>query len=97
MIEETEKTEEKEEEFDYLEAAEEQMSTAKSGETIAIMHVKGYGDITFKFFDDKAPKAVENFLTHAKEGYYDGVKFHRVMEEFMTTMMLFYNGIYQLI
>ena len=83
MIEETEKTEEKEEEFDYLEAAEEQMSTAKSGETIAIMHVKGYGDITFKFFDDKAPKAVENFLTHAKEGYYDGVKFHRVMEEFM--------------
>lgn len=69
--------------FDYESAAEEQMSEAKEGEEIAIMHVKGYGDITFKFFKDKAPKAVENFLTHAKEGYYNGVKFHRVMEDFM--------------
>lgn len=72
-----------EENFDYEAAAEKQMSSPKSGETIAIMHVKNYGDITFKFFEDKAPKAVENFLTHAKDGYYNGVKFHRVMEEFM--------------
>ena len=47
------------------------------------MHVQNFGDITFKFFEDKAPKAVENFVTHAKDGYYDGVTFHRVMEEFM--------------
>lgn len=67
----------------YVENAESQMAAPKSGETIAVMHVKNFGDITFKFFDDKAPKAVENFLTHAKDGYYDGVKFHRVMEEFM--------------
>ena len=59
------------------------MAEPKAGETIAVMHVKNYGDITFKFFEDKAPKAVENFLTHAKEGYYNGVKFHRVMEDFM--------------
>ena len=55
--------------FDYESAAEEQMAEPKAGENIAVMHVKNYGDITFKFFEDKAPKAVENFLTHAKEGY----------------------------
>lgn len=71
------------EEFDYMAAAEEQMSQPKPGETIAIMHVKGYGDITFKFFQNKAPKAVENFLTHAKEGYYNGITFHRIINEFM--------------
>lgn len=69
--------------FDYESSAEEQMAEPKEGETIAVMHVKNYGDITFKFFKDKAPKAVENFLTHAKDGYYNGVKFHRVMEDFM--------------
>lgn len=64
-------------------AAEKQMAMPEKGDTIAIMHVKDYGDITFKFFEDYAPKAVENFLTHAKEGYYDGLTFHRVMNEFM--------------
>lgn len=72
-----------EDNFDYETAAEAQMAQPKSGETIAIMHVKNYGDITFKFFDDKAPKAVENFVTHAKEGYYNGVTFHRIIKEFM--------------
>ncbi len=71
------------ENFDYETAAKEQMREPKSGEIIAVMHVKDYGDITLKFFEDKAPKAVKNFLTHAKNGYYNGVKFHRVMEEFM--------------
>ena len=70
-------------EIDYEAAAEKQMAMPEKGETIAIMHVKDYGDITFKFFKDVAPKAVENFLTHAKEGYYDGVTFHRVIDEFM--------------
>lgn len=41
------------------------------------------GPIRMKLFPKLAPKAVENFLTHAEEGYYDGVIFHRVMEEFM--------------
>jgi peptidylprolyl isomerase len=34
-------------------------------------------------FPDIAPKAVENFVTHAKNGYYDGVIFHRVIKGFM--------------
>ena len=75
--------EDKNADVNYTENAEAQLAAPKSGETIAVMHVKDFGDITFKFFNDKAPKAVENFLTHAKDGYYNGIKFHRVMEEFM--------------
>lgn len=45
--------------------------------------VTGEGTITIKLFPELAPKAVENFMTHAKDGYYDGVTFHRVIEEFM--------------
>lgn len=41
------------------------------------------GPIKIKLFPEIAPKAVENFLTHAEDGYYDGVIFHRVMNEFM--------------
>lgn len=41
------------------------------------------GDITMKLFPEYAPLAVENFLTHAKEGYYDGLTFHRVIKDFM--------------
>ena len=57
-----------------LENAEKQMSEPNDGDTIAIMHVEGYGDIKIKFFESVAPKACENFITHAKEGYYDGLK-----------------------
>ena len=40
---------------------------------------------TFKmcFYPEYAPKAVENFLTHAKDGYYDGLTFHRIIQDFM--------------
>ena len=41
------------------------------------------GDITIKLFPELAPMTVENFLTHAKEGYYDGTIFHRVIKDFM--------------
>lgn len=41
------------------------------------------GTITVKLFPDLAPKAVENFVTHAKENYYEGTPFHRVIEGFM--------------
>ena len=81
-----EKEEEKKEEMitiDYKKAAEEQMKIPEAGETIATIKVKNFGEIKVKFFNDVAPKAVENFVTHAKNGYYDGTTFHRVMEEFM--------------
>jgi len=41
------------------------------------------GDITLKMFPDVAPLAVENFVTHAKNGYYNGLIFHRVIKDFM--------------
>lgn len=41
------------------------------------------GDIKIKLFPAQAPKAVENFLTHSKNGYYNGLTFHRVIEDFM--------------
>ena len=41
------------------------------------------GVIKIKLFPEYAPKAVENFKTHAKNGYYDGLTFHRIINEFM--------------
>jgi len=52
------------------------------GDTIAILHTN-MGDITIRFFPEETPKAYENFVTHARNGYYDGVIFHRVIENFM--------------
>ena len=41
------------------------------------------GDITIDFFEKDAPNTVANFVKLAKEGFYDGVKFHRVIKGFM--------------
>lgn len=41
------------------------------------------GDMTFVLFPEVAPRAVENFTTHAKNGYYNGLIFHRVIKDFM--------------
>ena len=41
------------------------------------------GNIEIRFFPDSAPKHVENFLTLAKSGFYDGTIFHRVIPGFM--------------
>ena len=59
-----------------------QLAKPQSGETVAVMHTN-HGDITIRLFADKAPKTVENFVTHAKNGYYDGITFHRVINDFM--------------
>lgn len=40
------------------------------------------GDLTIRLFPDRAPKACENFRTLAKNGYYDGLTFHRVIRDF---------------
>jgi len=41
------------------------------------------GDIRVKLHDDKAPKTVANFEKLAKDGFYDGLTFHRVIPDFM--------------
>jgi len=60
----------------------EQLQLPKAGEEVAII-TTNHGEIKLRFFPEAAPKAVENFKTHAKDGYYNGVTFHRVMNEFM--------------
>ncbi|MBR5451558.1 MAG: peptidylprolyl isomerase [Clostridia bacterium] len=57
-----------------------QLEEPSEGEEIAIMHTN-MGDIYIRFFPEGAPKAVENFKTHAKNGYYNGLKFFRIMED----------------
>src|SRR5438105_13046301 len=42
-----------------------------------------HGTIVLELFDEDAPKTVENFTKLASDGFYDGVVFHRVIEDFM--------------
>ena len=51
------------------------MATAKIETTVGV--------IEFELLDDAAPKTVENFVTLAKKGFYDGVIFHRVVPGFV--------------
>lgn len=64
-----------------INAKKEEVKRAETG-TSAILHTT-YGDIHVRLFPDKAPKAVENFVTHSKNGYYNGTIFHRVIRKFM--------------
>lgn len=59
-----------------------QLEAVKIGDTVAVMHTN-MGDIEIKLFPEHAPKTVENFTTHAKNGYYNGIIFHRVIKDFM--------------
>jgi cyclophilin family peptidyl-prolyl cis-trans isomerase len=42
-----------------------------------------HGPVEVQFFDDDAPKTVENFRKLAAQGFYDGISFHRVIKDFM--------------
>ena len=55
---------------------------AKVKQTAVITMDKG-GEITIEFFPEDAPKTVENFVTLAKKGFYDGLTFHRVEPNFV--------------
>lgn len=63
-------------------SAYDQLKLPAQGDEIAVMHTS-MGDIFLRFFPEAAPKAVENFKTHAKNGYYNGLIFHRVINNFM--------------
>ena len=59
-----------------------QRGLPENGQKTVIMKTN-MGDIKIKLFPEHAPKAVENFVTHAENGYYDGIIFHRVINDFM--------------
>ena len=44
----------------------------------AIMNTEK-GEMEIEFYNDDAPKTVENFVKLSKDGYYDGLTFHRVI------------------
>lgn len=60
-----------------------QLTTSVSEDEVVVEIVTNHGTIQCKLFPTYAPKAVENFLTHAQNGYYEGVTFHRVIDGFM--------------
>ena len=49
----------------------------------AVIDVKDYGTITVELYPDVAPITVENFVSLAKKGFYDGLTFHRIIKGFM--------------
>ena len=59
-----------------------QLAAPVKNDTVAVIKTN-LGDVKVKFFPEHAPKAVENFITHAKNGYYNGIIFHRVIKDFM--------------
>lgn len=59
-----------------------QMDKPQVGEKIAVIHTN-MGDISVRLFADLVPMTVENFVTHAENGYYNGIIFHRVINNFM--------------
>ena len=62
--------------------ADYQLKPLEAGDTLATIKTN-MGEIKIKLFPAEAPKTVENFITHAKNGYYDGLIFHRVIKDFM--------------
>ena len=57
--------------------------TAISGKHHVEINVKDYGTIKVELDADTAPITVENFMTLAEEGFYDGLTFHRIIDGFM--------------
>ena len=58
-------------------------ATTKIQNPIATMEVEGYGTIKMELYPEKAPNTVKNFIKLANNGYYNGLKFHRVVKDFM--------------
>ena len=54
-----------------------------TGKHHVVISVKGYGDIKIELDADVAPVTVTNFVKLAKDGFYDGLTFHRIISGFM--------------
>ncbi|NEW61027.1 peptidylprolyl isomerase [Sulfurovum sp. bin170] len=65
------------------ESTDSNKSSVKTEESTIVVLETTQGNIELKMFSKIAPLAVENFTTHTKNGYYDGIIFHRVIKSFM--------------
>ncbi|MFQ5515099.1 MAG: peptidylprolyl isomerase [Myxococcota bacterium] len=54
-----------------------------AADEVAVLEIRDFGEIRIRFFADVAPRHVENFKKLAREGFYDGTTFHRVIPGFM--------------
>ena len=57
--------------------------TLNTSNPIVTMEIENYGTVKMELYPEYAPEAVKNFVTLANNGYYNGVKFHRVVKDFM--------------
>lgn len=64
-------------------SADEPETTYTTGNPVATIKVEDFGTITVELYYDKAPNTVRNFISLANKGFYDGLIFHRVIENFM--------------
>ncbi len=66
---------------------EQSTADTQSGETLPLRHaeitIKDYGTIKLELDPNEAPLTVENFVNLASGGFYNGLKFHRIMDGFM--------------
>lgn len=58
-------------------------STFKSENPVATIEVEGFGTIKVELYPDVAPESVTNFIALANHNFYNGLKFHRIVEGFM--------------
>lgn len=69
------------------ETADNTEDDAQTGEVLPLRHVEmsieGYGTVKLELDPNEAPVTVENFIALASDGFYDGLKFHRIMDGFM--------------
>lgn len=68
---------------DKKDQADEKDKTESKSKKRKITIKTNYGDIGIELLDKEAPLSSKNFLAYAKEGYYDGTIFHRVIDGFM--------------
>ena len=59
-----------------------QLDAPAAGEEIAVLHTN-FGDIAIRLFPDGAPQTVANFKALVRRGYYNGLSFHRIINDFM--------------
>lgn len=58
-------------------------ATMEVKDPIVTMEIKDYGTIKLELYPEMAPETVANFVNLAQNGFYDGLKFHRVVKDFM--------------
>lgn len=61
----------------------EKLQSNKVQNPVATIEVENFGTIKVELYPDKAPNTVCNFITLSNNGFYDGLKFHRISKDFM--------------